>query len=346
MTASTRDAAQNQHYVPKFILRNFLSDEAKEQVSVFRKSTGKGFVTSIRNVMAERRFHDFTIGDDYLASFEGGISSIEQLLLPTYRRVVADRRLPTDPGERGNLAVLMAFQYVRTRQQREQFARMERQLRDHLAKQGGSIEQLEGYEPLTEDSLKVQHMSLIRNSMVEFANAIAVKDLLLLAAPEGRSFYLADNPVCLHNSEPAHPLFGNIGLAVRGIEVYLPLSADLMLAAWCPSLLEKVRAERTRQNHEQKTGLLAMVMCGDITPDEMRLRLAELDQLGKPIDELLENSDAGTPVPMLETNMDFSNSLQMTYAGDYVICKQGDFRLARRFVGENPGHTGRQMTTM
>ncbi len=34
-------AAQNQHYVPDFILRHFLSNEKKEQVTVFQKPTGK-----------------------------------------------------------------------------------------------------------------------------------------------------------------------------------------------------------------------------------------------------------------------------------------------------------------
>lgn len=42
------DGAQNQHYVPKFILRNFLSNEAKEQVTVFDKETGRCFPSNIK----------------------------------------------------------------------------------------------------------------------------------------------------------------------------------------------------------------------------------------------------------------------------------------------------------
>ena len=53
-------AAQNQHYVPQFILRQFLSNQKKEQVTVFDKKTGKIFITGIRNIMAERRFNNFT----------------------------------------------------------------------------------------------------------------------------------------------------------------------------------------------------------------------------------------------------------------------------------------------
>lgn len=340
------DGAQNQHYVPKFILRNFLSDDRKEQVSVFRKSSGKGFVTSIRNIMAERRFHEFAIDDEYLASFEGSICRIEDQLLPTYRTVVERRRLERSDEERANLAMFVAFQFIRTRQQREQFVQMEQQLKEHLEKHGGQIEQLEGYEPFTEDRLARQHIEFMISALPEFVRHIAAKDFILLSAPKGRAFYLADNPVCLHNSEPEHPLLGNIGLAVRGIEIYLPLTADLMLAAWCPTILKRVRAERDRQNRDHKTELLSMLMSGDITAEQMRLQLSILDDLGKPADDLIENFENGTPVRMDENNMDFNNSLQLNYARDYVICKYGNFKLARKFVERYPNHKGKTMTAI
>jgi Protein of unknown function (DUF4238) len=66
----SKDGAQNQHYVPKLILRNFLSNEAKEQVTVFDKKTAKTFTPNIAGVMAERRFHDFQVSEEYIASFE------------------------------------------------------------------------------------------------------------------------------------------------------------------------------------------------------------------------------------------------------------------------------------
>jgi hypothetical protein len=66
-----KQGAQNQHYVPKFILRNFLGNEKPEQVHVFRKSTGKGFTTSIHNIMAERHFHELRLDDQYIARPSG-----------------------------------------------------------------------------------------------------------------------------------------------------------------------------------------------------------------------------------------------------------------------------------
>lgn len=114
-------AAQNQHYVPKFILRNFLSDPAKEQVHVFSKKRGKGFTTSIKNVMAERRFHDFQVSENYLASFEDSVGKIEDMVLPAYREVVKNKRLDVSPEQKASLSVFVAFQMLRTRAQRDQF---------------------------------------------------------------------------------------------------------------------------------------------------------------------------------------------------------------------------------
>jgi len=74
--------AQNQHYVPKFILRQFLADNEKEQVSVYDKQEDRVFVTSIKNVMAERRFNDFNF-EEFIVSFENIASSIEAMFLPT-----------------------------------------------------------------------------------------------------------------------------------------------------------------------------------------------------------------------------------------------------------------------
>ncbi|MDF3417383.1 DUF4238 domain-containing protein [Sulfitobacter sp. KE29] len=89
----TGHAAQNQHYVPKFILRKFLANKDKERVNVFQKSTGRRFQTNIANVMAERRFHEFNIDERYYASFEESACRVEDAVLPAYEALVNRQRL-------------------------------------------------------------------------------------------------------------------------------------------------------------------------------------------------------------------------------------------------------------
>jgi hypothetical protein len=100
---------KTEHYVPQFILRQFLVDhQNNEQVSVYDKHEDRGFVTSIKNVMAENRFHDFLF-EDWIVSFEPIASKIEDWCLPTYRRVIETRRLEGSPQEKADLAFLIAF---------------------------------------------------------------------------------------------------------------------------------------------------------------------------------------------------------------------------------------------
>ena len=64
---------EHQHYVPRFILKNFSLERNRQQVPVFRKSTQKGFTGNISKIMGETRFHEFALIEAYSASFEESI---------------------------------------------------------------------------------------------------------------------------------------------------------------------------------------------------------------------------------------------------------------------------------
>jgi hypothetical protein len=335
------DGAQNQHYVPKFILRNFLSNEDKEQVTVFDKETGRSFTPNIKGIMAERRFNEFVIDDKWLASFEPSICQMEDKVLPVYRRVVESRRLENTEEERAYLAYLIAFQMVRTKAQRDRFTQVDNMVRE---KWSGipeiDAELVEMDDPAT---LKLRHADFIENALVEFTGLIAKKDFLLMEAPAHRVFYLGDNPVAMFNHEPAHPFWGNIGLAIRGVEIYLPLTKDLMLCAWCPSIIERHRAENDNKLAEYRSALLGKLLRGEMTKDAVRAANERMSELAKPITDLIASVDNGAPIPLGDGEMDFHNSLQMRASVRHVICPRGDFALAERFMADNPGHQGIQI---
>lgn len=328
-------AAQTHHYVPKFILRNFLEQNAakkgKERVSVFSKLQRRGFVTSIDNIMAERRFHDFAIGSDHMASFEQAITQVEGELLPTYRRVIEQRRLTHSPDEKAVLAIFVAFQLLRTRSQRDQFVRMETLLKEKLERTGHKLEDLEGYEPLDEDSLTFQHIGFIRKALAEFSQTVASKDFVLFQPPPGRGFYLGDNPVALHNQKPAHPIFGNIGLSVEGIEIYLPLSANLMLGAFCPTIMPSFSNTFDEQMEMARRTAVSALMDG-FAPSVGKAHISHISDTLEPLRSLLDAWQSGDAYELTSSTMDFNNSLQLAFAKDFVICARNDFELARRFL--------------
>jgi hypothetical protein len=331
-------AAQNQHYVPKFILRHFLSDRTKKQVTVFQKSTTKRFKTSIDRVMAERRFNEFQIDEDFYASFEDSICRVEEAVLPVYENLVRNQRLTGTGEEKTTLGVFIAFQMLRTRAYRDVQTSLLSQLRDKFTQMGFSPEHMEGLEEPTEDEQKRSHLVSMRKSINEFSSIIAIKDFVLLRAAEGRHFYLGDNPVVLHNDIERKGVWGNIGLSVKGIQIYVPLTSKLLLAAWCPSILGEYRENASHHRAQQRRVKATVALSPQPFPTAqlaaLRHEMVKLDEGLVRIEQYLRFADEGRPVQMTTDNMDFYNSMQVEYAREFIVCQNGDFDLARRFVAE------------
>lgn len=329
--------AQNQHYVPKFILRQFLCDEKNERVAVYDKHENRSFVTSIKNVMAERRFNDFMFEDDWIVSFEPIASGAEDVVLPAYKEVLDSRRLTDSVEQKGALALLMAFQFVRTKAHRDRWKQFEEGLKNKVEAMGHRLQDVEGWEnwkPDDADRLKREHIVDIRHSLKEFAQIIAQKDFILAQAATGRSFYLGDNPVSLHNQREFGP-YGNLGLALPGIEIYMPLSANLLLGAWCPSIMEPFRAELTASN-VRRAEMLRLVLGGKLSSSKMKEVMDEVRPHLERIENLVSAVDEGRPLDQTDENMDFYNSLQTQFASRYIVCQKADFDLASRYNQEFP----------
>ncbi|RWD01443.1 MAG: DUF4238 domain-containing protein [Mesorhizobium sp.] len=331
-------AAENQHYVPKFILRQFLSDEKNERVSVFDKHTEKTFVTSIKNMMAERRFNDFAFDDEWIASFEPIACAAEDQVLPSYRKVLTNRRLDSSPEQKADLAMMLAFQLLRTKAARDQWQAIEEAIVKKVEESGGRMQDVQGWtgwQPMTEHRLKREHLLSIQGVIGDCAHAIAAKCFLLAEAAPGRSFYLGDNPVCLANALDSRNR-GNLGLGVQGIEIYMPLASDLMLCAFCPSIIQGLTESLKRTKEARQVEAVSRVMKGELSAAGMRQLLHGAKVAEGPIEELLSAAREGHPVSSNDANMDYYNSLQTSYAYRYIVCQQADFALARSFNRENP----------
>lgn len=337
------NAPKTQHYVPQFILRQFLADAAKEQVWVYDKHEDRGFLTSIKNVMAENRFNDFVF-EDWIVSFEPIVSKIENICLPAYQRIIKTRHLEGSPREKADLAFLIAFQLLRTKTFRQGFEDLESMIKDKVQAMGGRMEDIRGWEPPTDDTRKRSVLISIRDMLPRFAHIIAGKDYFLAEATPGRHFYLGDSPVCLNNARDFGP-YGNLGLALPGIEIYLPLSSTLMLCAWCPSIMEGIRRDYAENRQDIPSSLLSHYTSGRISAPAMKAEMESARELWKPIKALIDAVASGTPVSSGLANMDFYNSLQTGTAYRYVVCLETDVGLARRHNREFPHlRKGRRFT--
>ena len=326
---------KNQHFVPRFILRNFLCDKVKEQVAVFDKEKHRVFKTKIDNIMSETKFHDFTLPMGVEVSAEEVLTELEGLLLPVYREVVKNERLPLDPEKKRALALLVVFQMTRTRSERDLFTHMEDQIKGHMKNFGLTLDDIAGYAPMDDNNLTQMHIQHMENAIPEFAQILAQMDFLLLKAPSGQSFYLGDHPVVMHNHNEADKFWGNIYLTAKGIQIYMPLSSSLTLAIWAQDILAGINAKEAEYNNVMASAILSPnVMGNPQSAKAIKKQMEDLKAFKAPILSLLGHFQNGTPLNISQDNLTFQNTLQISSAKRFVVGDQLGFDLAKRFNQE------------
>jgi Protein of unknown function (DUF4238) len=158
MAAMAREnsANENQHYVPKFLLRNFSELDKKqkgEKIWAFDKSNSSIFRTNLRNLAAERGFYDIE-GDEGRIATETLLSELEDHSAGALRKIVEDRRLgKLSSAERKWLCVFCAVQFLRVRNAREKQIFLNDSLRRKIIESGGDVNNVLGFKPMTEKDL-------------------------------------------------------------------------------------------------------------------------------------------------------------------------------------------------
>ncbi len=288
--------AKVQHYVPQFLLRNFGVGK-KKQVHVLDMETLRSFRSHTRNVASESRFYDFRLGeaefsvDPYLQELEGKTARVFSGLLKS--------RSLRDLGEtdRAVLAEFLAVQLVRTRAFRERFREMPAALRSHLEETHESIADSlqDDLQVPSQEEVQAELARFVVGAPATYAPAFLNKIWLLLRAPSEGRFIIGDNPLSLHNPEPS-TAFGNIGLVVPKIQVFLPLSPRFALGMFCSTYSEYFDAN--------------------------------------PFFARAVSSDR--PLSYSPQNLLHFNWLQVAHAERFLFSSRSDFRQVRRMVAKEP----------
>lgn len=304
--------AKVQHYVPRFLLRNFGTGK-KDKLFAFDKQLDRSFPTNVKNVAAESRFYDFDL-DEHEFTIEPGLERIESIAKPIIKSILdADSLEKQSAQDKASMSIFLAVQFIRTKWFREQFREMPRQLEESLRRKHGSNVDLSGiadYIKVPDDNeLALHTYRFIQNHSQEFARAFASKTWALAATDSKHPFVIGDQPIGLQNHVDMSP-FGNLGLGVKGIEIYFPLSPKRALAMWCPSLV-----------------------------DDLRQSAQALGSMGDPYG-ILRAIESGTPIQYSPENVMNFNSLQIAHAERFVFSSADDFSLAKQMLAQHPSTRG------
>lgn len=109
----------SEHYVPKFVLKNFTFDN--NQIWVFDKQTDKKFKTNIDNIASENKFYDFNFKNVVL-TLEPSLSTFESKVAKIITEIVTKKTLFfLKKEDKIILSYFFALQFVRTKQFRLMF---------------------------------------------------------------------------------------------------------------------------------------------------------------------------------------------------------------------------------
>ncbi len=303
-------ADTNQHYVPQFLLRGFHTGN-EAQIWAFDKTTSKSFTTAIDKVASEHGFYNIRGS----AKLDETIRKVEEATAPIIREIRDRRSLAgIDEHKRIWLSGFTALQMVRTKGFSERSRDMMRQITNVVTQLSGGELSEKVRKQLGLDESGTEHekaLSTILGIARSLVDELQKKHMVLYRTDGSSSFCIGDSPVALQNSvNPGDGIRGTLGLAVPGIEVFLPISKNLVLAHMCPTI--------------------AVVYSG--LQDDAR-RMGFIHAHAGPYLRAVEH---GTAVIIEREPIRFQNSLQFGFAERFVYSSVENFKDARDILAENP----------
>lgn len=337
---TNRSKARNQHYVPRCLMSAFATTGRgkKPQVHVFDKRTDRSFVTATENIFSQRDFNTFEGLDGTVLCLEDGFAAIEDLASPVLRKLVRERSLASlSEAERMALIVFVALQKIRGVAFRIQMNDMMKQFRQRIREDGTDPNTIEQLREDGDENLKLASLEFVREHLQEFAQHYVNKALILREAPEEEEFLLGDAAVVWANQRDTGP-YGNLGLSVLGIEIYMPISPNLALAFWCPSIVEMIAMTRDHAQHQVKQSATISLFGVGKDADLARQELPRLQAILAKTQANLHNIEHGTPMRGDVENMRYANSLQIAQSEQFIVSSSGDFSFVKEMLSDDAAY--------
>jgi hypothetical protein len=272
----------------------------------------------VADVAAENDLYNFLL-DDLPVTIEPSLAEFESKAASVLREVLSkDNLADLTPYQRVVLSGLVAQLLLRSPQQRAAMRHINAELRERVAAMGTHPDLLHQLKAFDNNEEKLFTASTLSDLMKEFIPIIFGKAWILHSVPEGETLYISDNPVAMHN-EMESELRGDIGLAVKGVEVYLPLSGMRCLAMYCPLVMSELGAA-----YKYYKRLTVSVEDGSPPPPPEEAEC------------VLEALRTGKCMSLQKESVELANSLQVWNAERYVYSRVDDFALAREMLRTNP----------
>jgi hypothetical protein len=234
---------KSQHFVARHYLRRFCFDRGK-RIRILTITTGQYIPEAgLKEQCARPYFYNTD------PRFEDGLAGIEQTTEEYFKRIVNEHWLPTYGPNRNDLFAALNIMRCRTERFAQQTLKIpETAMRESMRILAQDNNQHELLDFLPQLQFRASNWPT-HGVIFALTSTMLLMDLRirLLIPPANLHFLTTDHPVVFLNQA-----FVNIvrdesatGLAMRGLQIFLPLSPDLMLTAFDRDCYRVGRPDRT-----------------------------------------------------------------------------------------------------
>lgn len=308
-----------QHFVPRLLLREF-TDLDSGLVYVYDKHDDRAFQATPKRIGAQNSFYDLEVSESITLTAEEGLSRVEGSASKIIDKIRLNESMDeVSEKERARLALFIAVQTYRVPHMRKNLLHTSNLMEEFFERIGIDPSEVENWESMDPEDAKRLTLEMMAESAETLAPHIFNKLWFLQRTTIDQPFYISDNPVALHN-EPSRGPFGNIGFAVEGVQIHLPISRTLSLFLLCPSHGPTIRSVRN-----QLWGILKNSPRSSRSLWDAVLRSAKLNNA----------LDYGSPIDLKPANVRHHNSLQVKYASRWIYAPSPDFKLVKEMLKDN-----------
>lgn len=268
---------KKQHYVPQLYLEKWCM-EGKNHTNVYDKIQNDYRDNHIKDIASENYFYDINLegvlspkeiehfglqgvdlskvdNKQYLENLFAG--TIEVAFKNILERIISRVRDMNaweikncsfiKPEDAHLFSIIIAVQYLRVKRIRDSIRDSSQLLEQALSDMGAAQTFIDEYCKITKNQMKYIHGKILMNAeeVLSFSQIFDSHIWILLKNKTEKKFLTSDNPI----GTIAHvkdPVLSMSGVASKGVEVYFPLSPDLLLI-----MLEKTYHAKYEHQHRR-----------------------------------------------------------------------------------------------
>ena len=214
---------KNQHYIPKFYLRNFSYQKNKKQIGIFNINNQFFFQTAKLKSQGSKNFFY-----GYDGVIEETLANIEGFLSQTLNEIIESKIIPNKNSDRHiKLLSFITLTDLRNPIRIEGFKMKLKDMKENLLKLDPNVD----VEKFVPNPTHEEVVELMLSNFVEMIDFISDLDYKLLINKTKKPFISSDFPIVKYNQflEQKKWQHSKSGFGTVGLQIFVPLNSELTL---------------------------------------------------------------------------------------------------------------------